>query len=93
MLIDRQCMKQSPMVKTTSVKMRKGDFSFKVTVGFSMFKWKKHPGERQLFEYMGLALFQPLPSTCVHTEHIIAFCINEHSREEVTPDTSPSALP
>jgi len=76
------------MVKTTYAKTRKGYFSFGVTIGFSMFKWKKHPGERQLSEHMGLALFHLLPSACVQTEHIIAFFMGEHPREEVTLDTN-----
>lgn len=61
------------MVKTTYVKMRKGDFTFGVTAGLSMFKWKRHPGERQLFEHMGLALFHPLPSVSVQTERYYCF--------------------
>lgn len=60
-------------------------------IGFSMFKWKKHPGERQLFERMGLALFHPSP--CVQTEHIMAFCMDEHPQEKVTLDMSPLPLP
>lgn len=36
------------------------------------------------FVHMGLALFQPLPVACIQTEHVIVFCMDEHSREEVT---------
>lgn len=42
---------------------------------------------------MGLTLFHSLPFACVLTEDIIAFCMDEHPREEVTLDTNPLALP